>query len=529
MCFCLSNISTLFAQSRIYFPHEPNFTLGSQPNAWVKTGDATWTIEGLELTSNQQNKFGAAALDLAKFDATHEIIITFEYSMIGSNNPGDGFSFFLYDGDVLLDIGGYGRGLGYTKGENETVGLNGAYLGIGFDVFGNFKERFTRTLNNASIFIPGFLSSLFNNGSGSSQRNSYKNHITLRAGTNKTSTIGQPVIYNRTNHYPVLYSVTTQTPTNVNSNTSNSNKPTYYTLLNQSTGAITTGKTHGTGNSTTSTIPSFNPFTLATTGNNFNKVKLTLSPPPIEDSTTGMLISLEVTVGSNTYTILKNFKYNKVVKYKSSDQSSGSDDSVTIPPPDSFKLGFAGSTGASTQRHLIKNVKITLPYMPEANNDFKETCFNMATEWFDPFANDLFYRKVNSTTYQNGNVSANSWSTNTNNPSYIDRKTFQFLESEIDDGEDDDLVLTNDISVYQENVGTWTYDLSEGKVRFNPINGFYGEAVIYYTAKGFSNNSSPFAHKNYRSRPAKITAKVNRCGIVVNPQLPNSGIIRSGK
>ena len=99
MCFCFFNISTLFSQSnRVYFPHTPNFHTGSAPIGWTLANGAEWNIDGLQLTSNIKKQFGAAALDLASFDVTHDITIQFDYSMIGPSNfndKGDGFSFFF--------------------------------------------------------------------------------------------------------------------------------------------------------------------------------------------------------------------------------------------------------------------------------------------------------------------------------------------------------------------------------------------------------------------------------------------------
>jgi hypothetical protein len=107
----------------------------------------------LRLTS-AANDQAAFVLYNQKFDATKGVNITFDLFAYGGvpfetgEQPGDGISFFLVDGDTTTAItpGGFGGSLGYaTKSvaQNGTVsdaGLTNAYLGVGFDEFGNFSD-----------------------------------------------------------------------------------------------------------------------------------------------------------------------------------------------------------------------------------------------------------------------------------------------------------------------------------------------------------------------------------------------------
>jgi FG-GAP-like repeat len=107
----------------------------------------------LRLTSAAGDQ-SAFVLYNEKFDATKGVNITFDLFAYGGTpfadgeQPGDGISFFLVDGDTTTAItpGGFGGSLGYaTKSTNQdgvvnAPGLTNAYLGVGFDEFGNFSN-----------------------------------------------------------------------------------------------------------------------------------------------------------------------------------------------------------------------------------------------------------------------------------------------------------------------------------------------------------------------------------------------------
>jgi Ca2+-binding RTX toxin-like protein len=71
------------------------------------------------------------------------LTITFELFAYGGNTDprADGVSFFLLDGTASpQDAGAFGGSLGYAQKEGIAPGLQGGYLGIGFDEFGNFSS-----------------------------------------------------------------------------------------------------------------------------------------------------------------------------------------------------------------------------------------------------------------------------------------------------------------------------------------------------------------------------------------------------
>jgi Ca2+-binding RTX toxin-like protein len=71
------------------------------------------------------------------------LTITFElYAYGGNTDPrADGVSFFLLDGTASPRLAGaFGGSLGYAQKEGIAPGIEGGYIGIGFDEFGNFSS-----------------------------------------------------------------------------------------------------------------------------------------------------------------------------------------------------------------------------------------------------------------------------------------------------------------------------------------------------------------------------------------------------
>ena len=125
--------------AQIGFPYCESFqTAGTQAN--TKFGGNAQLIPGvLRLTSNLLNQRGHVYLDVP-FPSTYGLKAEFEYFSYGGAGPlvADGLTVFLFDGDTpVFNAGGFGGSLGYTP-RNQEPGMSNAYLGIGFDEFGNF-------------------------------------------------------------------------------------------------------------------------------------------------------------------------------------------------------------------------------------------------------------------------------------------------------------------------------------------------------------------------------------------------------
>lgn len=133
--------------AQVGFPYCENFDGGSTQSSTVFGGNASVTSGVLRLTSNQNNQSGFVYIDIP-FSSTFGIKASFEYFCYGGTGA-DGLTAFLFDGAVTnFNPGGFGGSLGYARRNNEP-GLSGAYLGIGFDTFGNFG-------NNTESRVGGF-------------------------------------------------------------------------------------------------------------------------------------------------------------------------------------------------------------------------------------------------------------------------------------------------------------------------------------------------------------------------------------
>jgi len=92
----------------------------------------------LRLTTNVANQRGFMYIDQA-FSSSYGVKASFEYFTYGGTGA-DGFSVFLFDAlTESFEPGGFGGSLGFAPSTlSRSSGLTGAYIGIGFDEWGNF-------------------------------------------------------------------------------------------------------------------------------------------------------------------------------------------------------------------------------------------------------------------------------------------------------------------------------------------------------------------------------------------------------
>ena len=114
---------------------------GSGPTPIDTTGTGT-----LRLTDNNINQSAYVIYNTA-FPSTSGISVEFDFFSYNgsatSTTGGDGISFFLLDGTTpTITPGGFGGSLGYAQRLLETItGIEGGYVGVGLDEFGNFSSR----------------------------------------------------------------------------------------------------------------------------------------------------------------------------------------------------------------------------------------------------------------------------------------------------------------------------------------------------------------------------------------------------
>jgi len=134
------------------FPLEETFESSGFGSAlWHSGGSAELTAvtEGngngwLRLTRPEVDEFGYVFYNEA-FPSNHGVLAEFEYADYGGSGA-DGLTFFLYNGSVSegeFHPGYRGGSLGYAsckEGATEYAGLSKAYVGVGFDEYGNFTN-----------------------------------------------------------------------------------------------------------------------------------------------------------------------------------------------------------------------------------------------------------------------------------------------------------------------------------------------------------------------------------------------------
>lgn len=506
---CVITIGKIVAQNNpvAVFPYE-NSLQGTDIADVIRMGYATFQNDGIQLTAGTSRQSGSIILDGVSFSSGDGIVIEFEYEMYaGFKDPanvafGDGIAFFLFDASVPYHtaIGAYGSGLGYSSnrsnifnGGSRVWGINKAYLGIGLDQFGNFKKkRFDATSRTNGIDIVNW------GDKGIS-------HVTLRGAMHPTGlsyisaeTSEQGVRYAG---YPVLATKSTVSTSGMRGQYLNliTNSSTSVTYSTDSRLLASEFELRGGAKGAL-------PGALA-----YRKAILELLPVA-PASGGGYKVSVTIVHGSKTTNVINNFHYKEAFYYVENANSGSTNNNSQLTarntfleatPPAAFKIGFSAGTGDAAQVNLIKNLKITLPYHPEVKQDETTMCRMFSTKVsLDIFDNDKFY---------NGILDS---PTASNTAQYIDFSSFHFVTNKG--------VLLHKNTYVQENVGTWVYNENNGKVTFTPVPAFFGDAFIYYNAKGTASLGGPFNQDNYRSEAKKILVKVESCGSRSNPQTPSS-------
>ncbi|GAB0156024.1 hypothetical protein CHRYSEOSP005_12860 [Chryseobacterium sp. Alg-005] len=452
-------------------------------------GNASHTATGVQLTPASLSQFGGLFINGRTFTSVNGLHVEFEYDMKGGTPLGgiygDGLSFFLYDGAVANPvIGAPGAGLGYSYNRakdlyssSRKTGLTGAYLGIALDEFGNFKSK--RFQGESRI-----------NGIAGSWTTS-TSYITLRGamGANINSSIGLGLGYTG---YPVLVTRSTL------SNTGTVGR------------VLQSDRTYA---NTTNTLSST--FDLRNGSGEFRKVFLDLIPHFVTPTTTDgfdVKVDMQTTVNGTPINIINYYHYKTSVPYtenanpqitdfnNSDVEGAPTAQTLNATVPSVLKLGFAAATGASFQQHIIRNVKLTLPYSAVSNDDVASTCKNQPVH-ISVLDNDIAYK---------GPISITTPPTGSKNN--IDYKTFSFAKNS-----------ETDLTLYRKKVtpqGTWTFNTNTGIVTFTPSSGFTGTATMTYSVKGRTVTDSsgkivePYGDTAYRSIPATITVNLKTTGCV---------------
>ena len=314
-------------QASAQVPVADNFTGGSASQTWLPSGEACLTagngtgsipkcVSGtggktgtlpdpvgdgaLRLTPALGNKTGAILSNFT-FPSSAGLAVTFTSLSYGGSGA-DGLSFFLMDGAVPITtppkLGALGGSLAYacSNSNDPADGLVGGYLGLGIDEYGNFLNQGDTT----------------NTGIGA-----VAGTIGLRGAGNTAAS------WLRAN-YPAVY-------------------PTLPTTA-QVQAACKTGRVGGVAN--TGTVLAN--YALITNGNKTLGKTVLWQSVPTRPQATAMTYQLKLTQSG-----LLSLSYSA---NGGASQPVLTDQSITAgngPLPDSFRFGFAASTGGANANHEI--------------------------------------------------------------------------------------------------------------------------------------------------------------------------------
>jgi autotransporter-associated beta strand protein len=247
---------------------------GYTPTLTAATGVDSVGDGWLRLTDNGNNRSTYALLDTEIFSVNAQIQIEMDYAFYNGTGA-DGITFFLVDGSTTVEsfaAGAYGGSLGYAQ-KNATAappagvaGMDGGYLGFGFDNFGNYSNP-----TEGRVGGPGFVPNSI------AVRGPEANNWSYIAGANLDS-YGQM-------DFPTL-----------------TTRPTDVTDANQAAA-------------------------------NFRSFRLTL------DAGNYLVVEMKFGASSDYVTVFETSL-------------------ASYDRPETFKVGFTGATGSSTEIHEIRNLSV---------------------------------------------------------------------------------------------------------------------------------------------------------------------------
>lgn len=501
----LVSLSNVWAQNtNVSFP----FFLTLQDGTDVPQGlylpqganNATFTTEGLFLTPNKSRQFGAILMKDMSFTSSNGIEISFEFNVYGGSDPNgtDGFIVFLYDGSIPdedMFMGAGARSMGYifnrssesAQKQYRRKGLPGAYLGVGLNMSGNYKNQV-------------FGNELRINGIKGHKWKSPKSdipgpsHITLRGAEYKLPGRDAMLGYRG---YPVLKTVSTlKTDTQTDGSGELNDDGTYNFGPSFSKDTSFSLRNGGVGDNESD--------------DKFRKAFISLIP----HKEGGFNISVKIQHGNQLSTVIDSYHYKTKITYYENAEGKYSDfetdpklQNVAGPDvkfeldssvPERLKVGFAGITGGRTDVHMIRNLLISVPYAAVATDKDFDVCTTTMSQFY-PFERDYAY---------GGHISDPKAGSD-----LIDPNSFVFYP--IEGGE------SSDGHHYSDENGLWSYNPRTMLISFQPKDNFSKNgAKVRYSMKGITGGQGePYGEEMYRSNPAIITLTPTECSVYVNPNL----------
>lgn len=455
----------------------------------------TFNDNGIRLV-NATGQFAGVALEGLTFSTTKGFILEFEFGLdSGSSKPGDGIAMVLYDGSLdntNTNMGDKGGALGYAhtikKYANENVkGFSKGFLGLGLDLYGNYKnirDEDSETRNG-----------LLKDADG--------NYVVLRGPYNSTEEY---------RGYPVLFAINTERNYNYYLNRLSGSREEKKRGFEGQRFEIKGGKLNAKPGETEyrKAIISMVPGEELNTTNQINE--------------RGFFISVSIVNGIYTSVVIKNYflPIAGTIKFTEyTNKSTAISSTMDITVPSTLKMAFTGSTGAAFIQAHIRNIALSLPFSPVANDMSVQGVLVDVPSLVKPLYSAFGY---NSNVYSVLNPPTKS-------VLYLDKKSFRFKKY---DPVTKQPVLTPDKNkLVAEGVGTFTYDENTGEVTFTPVADFNGKDpyTFYYDIKNLKlGTGADLSTDEYRSRTAAVTLNFIKKGtgvdaypsIIVNRGIKNT-------
>ncbi|WP_029904378.1 hypothetical protein [Prevotella sp. 10(H)] len=507
-----------YAQQFGNFPYEES-CLNGKPAAISYaapqniTNSATFVQgKGLQLTSNQQTSFGGVFIYDRQFGCTNGIIIEFEFMMYGGTG-GDGISMFLFDASVSQPkMGAPGAGIGYTYNQvfksqyltGRYEGLTGAYLGVALDEYGNYKAlRWYRNEMRGGISYATPPPNRFNLDDQKPVGDDTGDQVTIRGARGKG--IGKEITFR--------YQQTTGSsdpgmgPETGKAQIFGDGFSGYPVLITRST-----KQGHGyiladDGRHVSSNY-SGNKFSLTQGSGSSNleyrKAIIELFPVESGKAGGGFYVTVKIQHGNQTDVIIDDYQYKESFTYRETPEpfsynaeSPNDPNPYTLDAeiPDFLRIGFAAATGKSTNTHIIKHIKVSLPRAAEAYMDSIGINPSQMTGTISPYDNDVAY---------NGVISR----TQTGKKQNIDPTQFRFIVNGVPKPVPSGQTFV-EATVDQVK---WRYDVNTQLVTFQRLDSSTGVKRIPYDIKGKKDNTpqaGPYEDEAYRSLKADLVIKTD--------------------
>lgn len=444
-----------------------------EQSAFLTSGSGDPSGNGvLRLTNNDADQRGYIFVDLP-FSSSYGIKTSFEYFAYNpwdpSEGPGDGFSFFLFNGNIdasTFEIGGLGGSLGYSplrySGGSFAggYGLKGAYMGIGLDERGNWANQYEGKL--------GGFAAPFSYGSGLSPAlfPRYPNSIAIRGPVVPADAVRDNGMTGLGAGFPATFP----------------DPPTYLSYPFIDGKILFNDASDGSPFDVLDPkffLPASQRFTVGANGritncaiNGYRKVFIDLKPLGGGNYTISMSMLITTPSGPQVVNIFNNVPY-------------------PYGAPQNLKVGFAAATGAAKRSiHEIRNVTVEVSSInpvlaPNPPNLKESVCFdNNLTFDFDVSlpADNQFIRCLQ--LYPTNPGPPNN-SPNPNGDPFIGNCGLSGVCVDKCKPENKTIVVPG-VGTFESILGTLTdvnfgSERSAAKIKFTPVPGFFGTHTIYYT------------------------------------------------